>query len=148
MRPSIALAALVVLAAVLAAVPAARADGSAVSPANDGDLWSMTSQMSMAGMPMALPSNTVKVCTPKQWTEPPGGADERRKCTNSDFTMDGPKATWKVTCAGPPPMTGDGEIVRDGDSAYAGSIKFTAPEGAMTLKLTGKKLGECKVPAR
>lgn len=144
MRPSIALLALVVLAA----VPAARADGSAAAPANDGDLWSMTSQMSVEGMPMALPSNTVKVCTAREWTEPPGGADERRKCTNSDFRTDGPKVTWKVTCAGPPAMTGDGEIVRDGDSAYAGSIKFTSSEGAMTLKLTGKKLGECKVPAR
>ena len=79
-----------------------------------GDLWEVTTQMSMEGMPMALPAQKAKVCTQKDWTEPPGAGDERRKCTNSDFKQDGPKVTWKTVCAGPPQMTGDGEVTRDG----------------------------------
>jgi hypothetical protein len=123
------------------AEPAAAAGGT-------GDLWSVTTQMSMEGMPMALPPNTQKVCASKDWTEPPGGADAQRKCTNSDFKLEGTKATWKTTCAGPPAMSGEGEIVRDGADAYSGTIKFTSPEGNMTVKLSGKRLGGCDAPKR
>ena len=111
-----------------------------------GDRWEITSQMSMEGMPMKLPANKVKVCSPKDWKEAPGSADERRKCVNSDFHMDGNKATWKVVCAGPPAMTGDGELTRESDDAWAGTIKFTSADGSMTLTLAGQKLGECENP--
>ena len=121
------------------AEPPAAASGS-------GDLWEVTSQMSMEGMPMALPAQKVKVCSAKVWTEAPGATDERRKCESSDFRMDGPKATWKVTCAGPPAMTGEGEITRDGDDAHSGAIKFTSSEGAMTIKLNGRRVGACDNP--
>ncbi len=124
---------------VLAADPQPAAGGS-------GDLWEVTSQMSMEGMPMALPAQKLKVCSAKVWTEAPGATDERRKCKSSDFRMDGPKATWKVSCAGPPAMTGEGEITRDGDDAYSGAIKFTSSEGAMTIKLNGHRVGACDNP--
>ena len=63
-----------------------------------------------------------------------------------DFKMDGAKATWKVTCAGPPVMTGEGEITRNGADSWSGAIRFTSPEGAMTVKLNGRRLGECEIP--
>lgn len=117
------------------------------APAAPGDLWEVTSQMTMEGMPIAIPASKVKVCTPKDWTEPPGSADERRKCTNSDFKMvDGVKATWKVTCAGPPAMSGHGELTRDGADAWSGAIKFTSSEGAMNVKLSGRRLDDCEKP--
>src|SRR5207247_2498942 len=105
------------------------------------------SQMSMKGMPMALPAQKQKVCAPKEWKEPPGAADEQRKCKNSDFKQDGGKITWKTVCAGPPEMTGIGEITRDAD-AYTGSITFTSSEMSMTTKLTGRRLGPCEVPQK
>jgi hypothetical protein len=111
-----------------------------------GDSWEVTSQMSMEAIPMPLPAQKVKVCSPKVWTEPPGGADERRKCTNSDFKLDGAKATWKVTCAGPPAMTGDGEITRVSADEWSGAIKFTSSDGVMTVKLAGRRLGDCAKP--
>ena len=109
-----------------------------------GDQWEVTSQMSMESVSMTLPAQKVKVCSPKTWTEPPGGADERRKCTNSDFKIEGTKATWKVACAGPPAMTGDGEIVRDGSDAWSGTIKFASEDGVMTIKMSGRRLGDCE----
>jgi hypothetical protein len=119
-------------------VPAAEAK-------ETGDLWEVTSQMSMEGMPMALPSQTRKVCAPKEWKEPPGATDEQRKCKASDFRMAGQKATWKVSCAGPPPMTGDGEVTRNGADAYSGAIKFTSSDGPMTIKFNGRRVGACDV---
>lgn len=142
MTPSIALR-LVPLAALLAS-SLAPSHPLAAEGTVPGDRWEVTSQMSMEGMPMALPPNKVKVCSPKEWKEPPGGADERMKCTNSDFKIEGTKATWNVTCAGPPAMTGVGEITRESDDAWSGAIKFTSADGAMTIKLSGHKLGECE----
>jgi uncharacterized protein DUF3617 len=130
----------------LVSIPLLALAAEPAAPAKEtGDLWEVTTQMSMEGMPMSLPANTTKVCAPKEWKEPPGGADERHKCRNSDFKKEGAKATWKVVCAGPPEMTGDGEITRSGDDAYAGSIKFHSSEGNMNLKLNGKRLGTCEV---
>jgi hypothetical protein len=116
------------------------------SQAATGDLWEVTSRMSMEGVPMQLPGQKVKVCSPKVWTEPPGGADERRKCASSDFKVEGTKATWKVTCAGPPAMAGHGELTREGDDAWSGAIKFASEEGVMNVTLGGRRLGDCEVP--
>ena len=128
----------------MAAVTAADAP-----PAREkGDMWEVTSQMSMEGMPMAMPAQTTKVCAPKDWKEPPAPADEQRKCKNSDFKTSGSTVSWKVTCAGPPAMTGDGEITRDGADAYTGLIKFASAEGSMKIKLGGKRTGVCDLPAK
>jgi hypothetical protein len=107
-----------------------------------GDLWETTSQMAMAGMPMAMPARTVKVCSAKDWKEPPGG---QKNCKNTNMKIVGSKVTWDVACTGPT-MNGHGEITRDGDGAYAGTIAFTSDQGNMTIKLTGKKIGDCDNP--
>lgn len=135
------------LAGTLLGLFALTPNASAEEAAAPGDLWEITSQMSMEGMPMALPANKIKVCAAHEWKEPPGSADPRMKCTNSDFRMDASgKATWKVTCAGPPAMTGEGELTRDGADAWSGMIKFAASEGTMNLKLGGRRLGTCEKP--
>ena len=111
-----------------------------------GEQWEVVSQMSMDGMPMQFPPQKTTVCTAKEWKEPPGANDQKRKCTSSDFKMTGPKATWKVHCDGPPPMDGTGELTRDGADAFAGAIKFVTTEATMNVKLIGRRLGECDNP--
>ena len=140
MKPS-----LVLRVALLGAMSALLLPAEGADPAPTGEQWEVTSQPKMEGIPVALPSNKVKVCSPKEWTEPPGAADERRKCVNSDFKREGSKATWKVTCAGPPPMTGDGEITFEGEDSWSGAIRFASRDGAMTVDLSGKRLGSCEV---
>ena len=118
----------------LADSPGARAQA-------PGDLWQVTTKMSMPGMTM--PGQTSQVCAAKQWTRPPGG--EREGCTTSGFAMSNNKATWDIMCTGQQTMTGHGEITRSGDS-YKGSIKLSAEGFAMTIELEGKKLGDCQNP--
>ena len=78
---------------------------------------------------------------------PPGGSSgPGGECTVSDAQQSGNKFTWKVTCAGPPAMTGEGEIIRDGDSAYTGTLKFAMEGGAMIMKIDGRRLGSCTLP--
>ena len=109
-----------------------------------GVLWETTSQTVMEGMPMKMPAQTSKVCTAKEWTRPPAGAD--RSCTNSNFTKSGAKATWTVQCTGEMPMTGAGEITFDGTDSYTGAVKLTSAQMNMTVKLSGRKIGGCDNP--
>jgi hypothetical protein len=126
-----------------AETPPAAAAPPAAEAKETGELWEVTSQMSMEGMPISLPAQTRRVCAPKEWKEPPGATDERQKCRTSDFKKEGPKASWKVRCAGPPEMTGDGEITRDGADSYSGAIKFASSDANMTVKLSGRRVGAC-----
>ena len=128
-------------AAFLLAMPA-LAGGTATAQAPRGELWETTSQMSMEGMPMKMPSRTAKVCSPTEWKEPPSG---QKNCKNSNMKVDGNKVTWDVQCTGPT-MTGTGEILREGSDAYSGTIKLASDQGNMTIKLTGKKVGPCDNP--
>lgn len=112
------------------------------TPQASGDLWEVTSKMSMEGAPVELPGQTRQVCAPKEWKEPPAPSSERQQCKVSDFALAGGKATWKVSCSDPE-MTGQGEITRDGTEAFAGAIKMTGAQGSMTIKLKGKRLGDC-----
>jgi hypothetical protein len=107
-----------------------------------GDLWETTSQMSMEGSPIQLPSNTAKVCAAKNWSQPP---NSQKNCKSSNMMVEGAKVTWDVQCTGPS-MTGHGEITREGADAYKGLIKFTGDQGNMTIKISGRKLGECDKP--
>jgi hypothetical protein len=110
-----------------------------------GELWEATSQVAMDGMPVQMPARTQKVCAPKDRTEPPGATDPQRNCTSSNVRSAGGKVTWDVRCTGPD-MTGTGEIAYSGTDAYSGSIRFTAEQGPMTIRLSGRKIGDCDAP--
>ena len=119
-----------------------------LSPARAADppgvLWETTSQMAMAGMPMQMPAQTMKVCSAKKWTKPPPGGD--KSCVASDYKMVGNKATWTLQCSGQMPMQGTGEINFEGLDSYTGAIQATAQGTNMTIKLSGKKVGTCDNP--
>jgi hypothetical protein len=127
---------------VVALLPAPS--GEAAEAKEPGEKWEVTTQMTMEGMPMAMPAHTSTVCSPKEWKEPPAG-DQGQKCTYTDFHMEGNKATWKVSCAGPPAMTGDGEITRDTDGSFKGTMNFASEGNKITIKMSGKKVGTCEI---
>jgi hypothetical protein len=116
----------------------------AAAVAADGVLWESTSQMQMPGMPMQMPAQKRQICAPKQWTQPPPGAD--RNCTSSNFKMVGSKATWTVQCTGEMAMNGTGEIEFAGTDSYARAVKMAASGMEMKVTLSGKKLGACDKP--
>jgi len=117
-----------------------------VLAADDGDQWEVTTQMTVEGMNMNMGGQTHTVCSPKEWTQPPGGASgPGGECSVTDAQRDGEKFTWKVNCAGPPAMSGVGEVVREGDSRYSGSIRFAMDGGTMVVQIKGRRLGSCTV---
>lgn len=121
----------------------------AQSPQREGR-WEVTVQMEMANMPMKMPPMKHVQCITKKEIDdgsavPRGGPNPNSKndsCKVSDYKVDGNKVTWKMACAPPQSMTGDGEMTFTGDS-YDGIIRMTSERGPMMMKLSGKRLGDC-----
>ena len=108
--------------------------------------WEVTTQMQMPGL--QLPPMTRNQCVTKAQqddpasTLPSGSPDPQAKCKASDYRRDGSTVTWKVTCTGSQPMTGQGSIVVEGDR-YDGTMVMTMDQGSMTMKYAGKRVGDC-----
>ena len=123
----------------------------AQGPRRDGN-WEVQTQMEMAGMPAGLPPFTSTHCvTPEEANDPsklmPQGRGRGRgrgnqDCKATDQKIEGNKVTWSMKCEGEMPMTGTGEFVYAGDT-YTGTIKMDTGRGAMTMKYSGKRLGDC-----
>jgi len=115
----------------------------AQGPRRDGK-WEVKMDMQMAGM--TLPTQTMTQCiTPQQAADPqralpPSGRGRgNNDCKISDYQVDGNKVSWTMTCT---MMTGSGEFVYSGDT-YTGTMKMSMQGQEMTMKYSGKRLGDC-----
>jgi hypothetical protein len=114
--------------------------------------WEVTMQMQMAGSPIQMPEmKSTRCVTPEDAkdpsravpTGPEGRGGQTSDCKVADYKVSGNTATWKVMCSSPQPMTMTGEMTFNDDS-YTGTMKSDTPQGPMTMKMAGKRLGECK----
>jgi len=121
--------------------------------------WETTMQMQMPNMPNmpagvqmpAMPAQKTSVCiTPEQAKDPAnavprqtgrgrGGKDD---CKITDYKMKGNTATWSMACTTPDKVTGTGEMTF-GDDSYTSTMKMVTAQGEMTMKTTGKRIGDC-----
>ena len=109
--------------------------------------WQNTVQMQMPGMPMQMPPQIATRCItaeqlqrdPNSWV--PSGPDGQA-CKISDQKIVRNTVTWKVACTGQMAMTGEGELTFMEDT-YDGTLKASMSLGDMTMKLSGKRLGDC-----
>jgi hypothetical protein len=114
----------------------------AQSPMRAGQ-WEVTTQMEMAGAQMP-PMKATQCVTPEQLKNPeaalPTGPNQAG-CKMSDYKITDNKVSWKTTCS--QGMSGTGEIAFEGDT-YQGVMKMAMPpQGEMTMKLSGKRTGDC-----
>lgn len=130
------------LLGLLVYVPGSRAE----SPAAPGELWQVISVTSNHRSLKQMPPEKLEVCAARKWTSPPGGDDKVRGCVSADFLMRGTKATWTFRCKGPPAITGKGEIYRDSDDAYSGTLQYPSDEGNVVVSLSGRRIGQCPNP--
>jgi hypothetical protein len=110
-----------------------------------GDLWEVANEMSMTGMPagMQMPQRPPqKICRARNSDQPPV-SDNGGKCEMYDVQRSASSFAWKMRCQGNPPSTGSGEMTYEGRDSYKGTINMTAGGHQMTMKLTGKRIGEC-----
>lgn len=119
----------------------------AQGPRRDGR-WEVKMEMEMPGMPMKMPPMTSVQCITKEQAEDPqrtvpqAGRGAQNNCKVSDYKVVGNKATWSMKCEGPEAMSGTGEITY-GENTYEGVMKMDHQGQAMTMKYSGKRLGDC-----
>lgn len=139
-----------VLLILLSAAQAALAQAESPTPTPAGVRWEVNAQptMTMDGMTIPMQGRTVKVCAPANPTEPPGSSNDEQGCVGSDFARDGLKVSWTSVCAGPPAMTGQGELTYETEAmeAYSGAITYVVEGGTMVINLTGKFIETCDRP--
>jgi hypothetical protein len=111
--------------------------------------WEVTMQMQMPSVPVQMPEmKTTQCVTPEQLKDPASALPSAspnagaQQCKVSDYKTSGNTVTWKVACAPPTSVNGSGEMTFTGDS-YAGAMKMTTQQGEMTMKLTGRRVGDC-----
>ena len=121
----------------------------AQGPRRDGR-WEVKMEMEMPGMPQAMPARTTIQCiTPDDAKDPQKSMPENGRgrgasnCKMSDYKTEGNKVSWTMKCEGPEAMSGSGEFIYGTDS-YTGTMKMEGGRGAMTMKYTGKRLGDCE----
>jgi uncharacterized protein DUF3617 len=107
--------------------------------------WRITMQMEMPGMPMQMPATNQTYCiTKEQLDKDPKAAipnDKKSDCKVGDYKADGNKVTWTVSCPSQD-MTGDGKLTFSEES-YTGGMNMKIGEAEMSMKYTGKRLGDC-----
>lgn len=123
----------------------------AQSPMRPGR-WEITTQMQMPNMPVQMPEMKITQCvTPEQAKDPantlprgpqPGRGTRKDDCKVADYKLSGNKATWTMMCTTPDKITSTGEMTFADDS-YAGSMKMVMAQGEMTMKVSGKRVGDC-----
>ncbi len=125
------------------AFAAAACLGSGAWAAETGELWEVTTQMNMAGMPAGMGAQTQRVCNatgdPRQQAE---AGDRQRKCKMTDFKQSGNRVTMTMTCP-------EGTVVMEhaynaARTEYNGTMKMSMRDGnQMTMNMSGRKLGAC-----
>ena len=113
----------------------------------DGE-WEITTQMTIPGMPVAIPPVTVRQCiTEKERVPKP--QSQNGKCETSAVKSEGNKVTWTVKCTGQRPMEGSGEVTYSGDTMQGKStFQMKNPRNGQDITATqniqGKRVGDCK----
>jgi hypothetical protein len=124
----------------------ACAAASNVAPAQTGELWEMTAQMSMAGMPAGMiPAQTSQVCQSEKFDRPPQ-QEEKSKCTISNLRQAPNRVTYDIKCEGNPPTTGSADYTFEANrTRVKGTMKIVSRDGEMVMQMSGRKVGACDV---
>ena len=138
---------LIPVAAVVLSFAAVCSQAAAQSPMRPGN-WETTMEMDMPGMPMKMPPMKNTRCVTQQEIDSPnrglpsGPHKNPNDCKISDYKQSGNTVSWNVACSGQQSMTGSGELKFNNDT-YDGVIKMMMNQQQMTMKMAGKRLGDC-----
>ena len=109
--------------------------------AGQDELWEITSQMNMPGMPAGMGAQTAKVCQDKDPSKHTMQGESAEKCKVTDTKKSGNRVTTTVKCP-------DSTMVIDNTynaarTEFKGTMKSTGGQGDMTVAMSGRKVGSC-----
>jgi hypothetical protein len=131
---------------VFSAVAFGLAAGAMAQPPRQDGQWEVKFELSMMGLDTP-PQTQTQCITPAQVRDQdnetlpglPGGGF----CKRSDYQQTGNRITFKLTCEGALPLAGTSETTYTGDT-YTGTLKGELGGQPLTIKYTGKRLGDCR----
>jgi hypothetical protein len=110
---------------------------------NTGELWEISSQMNIPGLPAGMGSQTQRVC---QGDDPERAAaqdKDRQSCKVKDKKQTATRLTVTMVCS-QGTMTVDQQY-NAARTEFKGSMKMTSKDGDMTVNTVGRKVGACNV---
>ena len=125
-----------VILALAAALPISTAYA-----ALEGELWEVSTQMNIPGMPAGMGGQKQRVCTEKGDNKKVMQGKDSSKCKVTDLKESGNKVTMTMQCP-------EGTMVMENTynaahTEYNGSMKMKSKDGEFTMNMAGKKLGAC-----
>jgi hypothetical protein len=125
------------LAAVVLALPL-------VAAAQDtGELWEITSQMNIPGMPAGMGGQTQRVCQGDDPERRAKSDKDQKDCKVTDKKQTANRLTVIMTCK-QGTMTIDQQY-NAAHTEFKGSMRMNTKDGDMTVNTAGRKVGACNV---
>ena len=125
----------------IVAAGAALALAAAVHAQGSDELWEVTSQMNMAGMPPGMGSTKQQICRDKDPKKEVTSRPDMQDCKVTDMKQSGNRFTMTMTC--PRGTAVIDQTYNAARTEYKGTMKMTSREGDMTMNLSGRKVGSC-----
>jgi hypothetical protein len=108
-----------------------------------GELWEITSQMNIPGMPAGMGGQTQRVCQGDDPERRAASDKDQKDCKVTDKKQTATRTTITMTCK-QGTMTVDQQY-NAARTEFKGSIKMTSKDGDFTMNTTGRKVGACNV---
>ena len=106
-----------------------------------GELWEITSQMNIPGMPAGMGAQTQRVCGGDDPERASAQSKDRQDCKVTDKKQTATRMTITMVCSRGT-MTVDQQF-NAARTEFKGTIKMAGKDGDMTMTTTGRKVGAC-----
>jgi hypothetical protein len=123
------------------ACSAALALAAGVHAQGSDELWEVSSQMNMAGLPPGMGSTTQRICRDKDPKKEPASRKDMEGCKVTDMKESGNRFTMTMTC--PQGTMVIDQTYNSARTEYKGTMKMKSREGDMTMNVSGRKVGSC-----
>ena len=127
--------------ALLLAVAAPATFAADKTPGKPGQ-WQFSMQMDIPGMPFKVPPVTMEQCVKEDAGSAIPKDSKDTDCKFSEPKINGNTITWTMDCP-KEKMKGNGKMTFS-DESMTGAMDIEADGQAMTMKYTGKRLGDCE----
>ena len=110
---------------------------------NTGELWEISTQMNIPGMPAGMGAQTQRVCQGDDPERRAASDKDQKDCKVTDKKQTATRTTITMTCK-------QGTVTVDqqynaGRTEFKGSMKMNSKDGEFVMNTTGRKVGACNV---
>lgn len=105
------------------------------------ELWEVSSQMNVPGMPAGMGAMTQRICQDKDPGKQTMQGQNMQNCKITDMKQSGTRVTLTVTC--PDSRAVIEQNYNAARTEYKGTMRMTGRDGDMTMTMSGRKVGSC-----